>query len=318
MYWCFTILAHHDTVNRPGKLSANVRIVSSKATPAGIISQKSSEREPAAAVNSRADCLSALKQRLEKLPSIHSKDHSESLKMNRNLVIIAATAALASSFALAQTEQLETPEERLSYTIGMDIGQSLAGQDMPLDIDILMQGLRASYLGEETLLTQEEALAEREQFIQRRQQQLAEERGEEARINAEEGEAFLAANADKEGVMVTDSGLQYRVITEGEGASPDADDRVTVHYRGKLINGVEFDSSYARGEPATFGLNQVIPGWTEGVQLMKEGAKYEFFVPSELAYGEQGRPGPIGPNATLIFEVELLEVVANPAADSSD
>ncbi|MBL36913.1 MAG: hypothetical protein CMP07_00735 [Xanthomonadales bacterium] len=238
--------------------------------------------------------------------------------MNRNLVIIAATAALASSFALAQTEQLETPEERLSYTIGMDIGQSLAGQDMPLDIDILMQGLRASYLGEETLLTQEEALAEREQFIQRRQQQLAEERGEEARINAEEGEAFLAANADKEGVMVTDSGLQYRVITEGEGASPDADDRVTVHYRGKLINGVEFDSSYARGEPATFGLNQVIPGWTEGVQLMKEGAKYEFFVPSELAYGEQGRPGPIGPNATLIFEVELLEVVANPAADSSD
>lgn len=238
--------------------------------------------------------------------------------MNRNLVIIAATAALASGFALAQIEELETPEERLSYTIGMDIGQSLAGQDMPLDIDILMQGLRASYLGEETLLTQEEALAEREQFIQQRQQQLAEERGEEARINAEEGEAFLAANAQKEGVTVTDSGLQYRVITEGEGASPDADDRVTVHYRGKLINGVEFDSSYARGEPATFGLNQVIPGWTEGVQLMKEGAKYEFFVPSDLAYGEQGRPGPIGPNSTLIFEVELLEVVTSPAADSSD
>lgn len=238
--------------------------------------------------------------------------------MNRNLVIIAATAALASSFALAQTEELETPEERLSYTIGMDIGQSLSGQDMPLDIDILMQGLRASFLGEETLLTQEEALAEREQFIQRRQQQLAKERGEEARVNAEEGEAFLAANAEKEGVIVTDSGLQYRVITEGEGASPDADDRVTVHYRGKLINGVEFDSSYARDEPATFGLNQVIPGWTEGVQLMKEGAKYEFFVPSELAYGEQGRPGPIGPNATLIFEVELIEVAASPAADSAD
>lgn len=238
--------------------------------------------------------------------------------MNRNLVIIAATAALANSFALAQTTELETPEDRLSYTIGMDIGQSLAGQDMPLDIDILMQGLRASYLGEETLLTQEEALAEREQFIQRRQQQLAEERGEEARINAEEGEAFLAANAEKEGVVVTDSGLQYRVITEGEGASPDADDRVTVHYRGKLINGVEFDSSYARGEPATFGLNQVIPGWTEGVQLMQEGAKYEFFVPSELAYGEQGRPGPIGPNSTLIFEVELLEVVPSPAAESVD
>lgn len=237
--------------------------------------------------------------------------------MNRNLVIIAA-AALASSFALAQNDELETPEDRLSYTIGMDIGQSLAGQDMPLDIDILMQGLRASYLGEETLLTQEEALAEREQFIQQRQQQLAEERNEEARINAEEGEAFLAANADKEGVMVTDSGLQYRVMNEGEGASPDADDRVTVHYRGKLINGVEFDSSYARGEPASFGLNQVIPGWTEGLQLMSEGAKYEFFVPSDLAYGEQGRPGPIGPNSTLIFEVELLEVVPSPSAESAD
>ena len=238
--------------------------------------------------------------------------------MNRNLVIVAATAALASGLTLAQTNELETPEDRLSYTIGMDIGQSLSGQDMPLDIDILMQGLRASFLGEETLLTQEEALAEREQFIQRRQQQLAEERGEEARINAEEGEAFLAANAEKEGVTVTDSGLQYRVITEGEGASPDADDRVTVHYRGKLINGVEFDSSYARGEPATFGLNQVIPGWTEGVALMKEGGKYEFFVPSELAYGEQGRPGPIGPNSTLIFEVELLEVVPSPATESAD
>lgn len=233
--------------------------------------------------------------------------------MNRNFVIIAASAALASGFALAQTDELETPEDRLSYTIGMDIGQSLAGQDMPLDIDILVQGLRASYLGEETLLTQEEALAEREQFIEQRQQRLAEQRNEDARINREEGEAFLAANAEKEGINVTDSGLQYRVITEGEGASPDADDRVTVHYRGKLINGVEFDSSYSRGEPATFGLNQVIPGWTEGVQLMQEGAKYEFFVPSDLAYGEQGRPGPIGPNSTLIFEVELLEVQPSPA-----
>jgi len=233
--------------------------------------------------------------------------------MNRNLVIIAAVTALAGGHVSAQTEDLETPEERLSYTIGMDIGQSLSGQDMPLDIDILVQGLRASFLGEETLLTREEALAEREQFIQQRQQQLAEERTQEASINAQEGEAFLAANAEKDGVVVTESGLQYRVITEGEGASPDADDRVTVHYRGKLINGVEFDSSYARGEPATFGLNQVIPGWTEGVQLMTEGAKYELFVPSELAYGEQGRPGPIGPNSTLIFEIELLEVVASPA-----
>lgn len=239
--------------------------------------------------------------------------------MNRKLVIIAASAALASGTLLAQNNELETPEERLSYTIGMDIGESLAGQDMPLDIDIVIQGLRDSFLGEETLLTQEEKQAEREKFIQQRQEQLQQQRSEEARINLEEGQAFLAANAEKEGVTTTESGLQYRVIAEGDGERPDADDRVTVHYRGKLINGVEFDSSYSRGEPATFGLNQVIPGWTEGVQLMREGAKYELFVPSDLAYGEQGRPGPIGPNSTLIFEIELLEVSPQPAeSDAAD
>jgi FKBP-type peptidyl-prolyl cis-trans isomerase FkpA/FKBP-type peptidyl-prolyl cis-trans isomerase FklB len=231
------------------------------------------------------------------------------------MMTAAACAVLASTAVPAQDEvsELETPEQRLSYTIGMDIGQSLAGQDMPLDIDILMQGLRDSYLGDETLLTQEEARSEREQFIQQRQQRLAEQRAEEAQVNLEEGQAFLAANADKEGVNVTDSGLQYRVLEQGDGPRPDADDRVTVHYRGKLINGVEFDSSYAREEPATFGLDQVIPGWTEGLQLMREGGRYEFFIPSDLAYGEQGRPGPIGPNSTLIFEVELLEV--QPSGD---
>lgn len=232
--------------------------------------------------------------------------------MNRQVATFALAASLAASTAFAQDTALETPEQRLSYTIGMDIGQSLSDQDMPLDIEILMQGLRDSYLGEETLLTQEEALAEREKFIQQRQQSLAEQRAEDARINLEEGQAFLAANADKPGVEVTESGLQYRVIEEGEGASPGANDRVTVHYRGRLISGVEFDSSYARDEPATFGLGQVIPGWTEGLQLMQEGAKYEFFIPSDLAYGEQGRPGPIGPNSTLIFEVELIEVQPAP------
>lgn len=238
--------------------------------------------------------------------------------MNRNLVITAAAAALFASTLAAQNDELETPEERLSYTIGMDIGESLAGQDMPLDIDIVIQGLRDSFLGEETLLTQEEKQAEREKFIQQRQQQLQQQRAEEAAINLEEGQAFLAANAEKQGVTTTESGLQYRVVEEGDGESPDADDQVTVHYRGKLINGVEFDSSYSRDEPATFALNQVIPGWTEGVQLMREGATYELFVPSDLAYGEQGRPGPIGPNSTLIFEIELLEVSPQPEAGSGE
>lgn len=218
---------------------------------------------------------------------------------------------LGSVPVMAQIERLETEEERLSYTIGMDIGQSLSGQDMPLDIEILIQGLRASYLGEETLLTSEEALDERQRYIQARQQQLNAQRAEDARINQEEGEAFLAANAEREGVVVTESGLQYRVLEPGSGAQPGPDDRVTVHYRGKLINGVEFDSSYARGEPASFPLGNVIPGWTEALQLMREGATYELYIPADLAYGEQGRPGPIGPNSTLIFEVELIEIDAS-------
>jgi len=129
-----------------------------------------------------------------------------------------------------------------------------------------------------------------------------------AEKNQKEGAAFLAANAKKAGVKSTPSGLQYLVIKEGAGKKPTAADAVTVHYRGTLINGSEFDSSYKRNQPATFPLNQVIKGWTEGVQLMKEGGKYRFFIPSELAYGSRGAGGLIGPNATLIFEVELISV----------
>lgn len=221
---------------------------------------------------------------------------------------IIAGGMLAATLAIpAVAQELETPEERLSYTIGMDIGRSLSEQDMDIDIDLLVDALRATYAGEETLMTQEEALAEREAFMEQRQQEMQAEQQEAAARNLEEGQAFLAENREKEGVMETDSGLQYRVIEEGDGASPEASDQVTVHYRGTLIDGTEFDSSRARGEPASFALDQVIPGWTEGVQLMKEGATYEFFIPAELGYGEQAPPS-IGPNSTLIFEVELLEV----------
>jgi FKBP-type peptidyl-prolyl cis-trans isomerase FkpA/FKBP-type peptidyl-prolyl cis-trans isomerase FklB len=230
--------------------------------------------------------------------------------MSKNrLFAVALAATVAAAPALAQ--ELESDMDRLSYTVGMDIGNSLSEQGMDLDLDLLIDALRASYNGEETLLTREEALAERDKFMQRRQQELAEQRNLDAQRNLEEGQAFLAQNAERDEVTVTESGLQYRVMTEGDGASPQATDQVTVHYRGTLLNGTEFDSSYARGELATFALNQVIPGWTEGVQLMQEGAKYEFFIPADLAYGEQGRPGPIGPNATLIFEVELIEVAGS-------
>jgi len=232
---------------------------------------------------------------------------------NTRLLAVALAASVAAAPAFAQ--ELESDMDRLSYTVGMDIGNSLADQGLELDLDLLVEALRASFNGEETLLSREEALAERDRFMQRRQQELAEQRDVDAQRNLEEGQAFLAQNAEREDVTVTESGLQYRVMTEGDGANPEATDQVTVHYRGTLLNGTEFDSSYARDEPATFALNQVIPGWTEGVQLMQEGAKYEFFIPADLAYGEQGRPGPIGPNATLIFEVELIEVAGSEGSE---
>lgn len=142
----------------------------------------------------------------------------------------------------------------------------------------------------------------------RLQEQAVKKHDEEAQANLDKGEAFLAENAKKDGVMTTDSGLQYEVMTAGEGDNPTAQDKVTVNYKGTLIDGTVFDSSYDRGEPVTFPLSNVIKGWTEGVQLMKPGAKYKFFIPSELAYGERGAGGRIGPNEALVFEVELLEV----------
>ncbi|MGY6630230.1 MAG: FKBP-type peptidyl-prolyl cis-trans isomerase [Wenzhouxiangella sp.] len=222
--------------------------------------------------------------------------------------LLAAAIVAGSVSVSAMGNELQTPEERLSYTIGMDVANMMADQGLDIDLDVFFAGFRAQFLGEETLLTQEEADAERTAYIQRRQQELEAERGQEAARNLEAGQAFLAENRSRDGVTETASGLQYRVIEEGQGRSPQATDRVTVHYRGTLIDGTEFDSSYARGEPATFPLNGVIPGWTEGVQLMSEGATFEFFIPADLAYGSQGRPGPIGPNSTLIFQVELIEV----------
>ena len=224
---------------------------------------------------------------------------------------LATLVGLSVAIAPAMAQELESPEDRLSYTIGMDIGQSLSEQDMNLNVELLVAGMQAAYAGEETLMTQEEALAEREAFMQRRQAEMQQAMAEEAEANIAAGEAFMADNAQKEGVQVTDSGLQYRVIEPGDGAQPAASDRVTVHYRGSLIDGTVFDSSYDRGEPATFALNQVIPGWTEGVQLMSEGATYEFVIPAELAYGAEGRPGAIGPNSTLVFDVELIAVEAS-------
>ncbi len=216
-----------------------------------------------------------------------------------------ATATLLGGNAAAA--ELETEAQKLGYIIGMDIGTSLKEQGSSLDLDSLFDAIRTTYNGETPALTPEEAASIRESFIAKRRAEAESERKALAGANAKEGDAFLLENRMKEGVQVTDSGLQYKVLEMGEGPKPAATDKVRVHYKGTLLNGEEFDSSYARGEPISFALDQVIPGWTEGVQLMPVGSKFMFYIPPALAYGEAGG-GPIGPNATLVFQVELLGI----------
>jgi FKBP-type peptidyl-prolyl cis-trans isomerase len=218
---------------------------------------------------------------------------------------VLVAAVLMSGQALAV--ELETEAQKIGYIIGMDVGQSLKQQGADIDIDALLAAVKATYNGEELAMTPEEAATIREEYIAARRAEAEAAQKNAAAANAAEGDKFLLENAQKDGVQVTESGLQYQVMTMGDGARPAATDTVTVHYRGTLLDGTEFDSSYSRNQEATFGLNQVIPGWTEGLQLMPVGSKFKFFIPSGLAYGANGPPS-IGPNATLIFEVELLGI----------
>lgn len=192
--------------------------------------------------------------------------------------------------------------DKLSYAWGLAMGRQLKGMGVSnLDADTFRNGVMNAFDGTEPAIPVEEA----QKLINDYLQELQDKAEKVARAG---GEQFLAENGKKENVKTTASGLQYVVEKEGTGAQPTAEDEVTVHYTGKLLNGQVFDSSVNRGEPATFPLNRVIPGWTEGVQLMKEGAKYTFFIPSDLAYGPQGVPGAIPPHSTLIFDVELIKV----------
>ena len=203
---------------------------------------------------------------------------------------------------------LETTEQRLSYGIAYGLGERLKADGVPLDVDAFSLGLEHAFSGAEQLLTQEE-IGQEMQAYQESQTASRQAKAEEAAAtNTSAGATFLAKNATAEGVVVLESGLQYRVITEGDGPRPAVDDTVEVHYRGTLIDGTEFDSSYSRNSTVSFALNQVIPGWTEGLQLMPTGSKWELFIPSELAYGAGGAGPIIGPNAALIFEVELLQI----------
>jgi FKBP-type peptidyl-prolyl cis-trans isomerase FklB len=192
--------------------------------------------------------------------------------------------------------------------MGLDIGRMLKMQGVDVDLELATRGLKDAYTGNQALLTDEEMQEVltnfKKEFIAK-QQELAKQQGEK---NKREGEIFFETNKKKEGVQTLPSGLQYKVLKAGAGKKPTATDTVTVHYRGTLIDGKEFDSSYRRGKPATFPVNGVIPGWTEALPLMEEGAKWELFIPSNLAYGERGAGRDIGPNATLIFEVELISI----------
>jgi len=229
-----------------------------------------------------------------------------------------AAATPAQSAAPATTQQapapkakeipeLPTQKEKFSYALGMNIGSNLHRQSVPVDPDILLRGLKDTLAGNPTLLSEDEeraVLTEMQNDIRKQMQEKLKAQGD---ANKKEGEAFLAANKSKEGVVTLPSGLQYKILQAGSGPKPTTSDSVTVNYRGTLINGTEFDSSYKRGQPATFPVTGVIKGWTEALQLMPVGSKWQLFIPSDLAYGERG-PSEIGPDSTLIFEVELLKI----------
>jgi len=200
-----------------------------------------------------------------------------------------------------KTDSMMNEKDSLSYALGILMGGSLEGQGFDLNHSTFGAAFEAAVEGNELKMTKEDANA----LVQGYQQKQAMAAAEE---NIQKGKDYLVENAKRPEVTTTASGLQYEVLKEGTGQQPLATDQVTVHYTGKLLDGKVFDSSVERGEPATFGLNQVIRGWTEGVQLMKEGAKYRFHIPSELAYGERGAGADIGPGATLVFDVELLSI----------
>jgi FKBP-type peptidyl-prolyl cis-trans isomerase FklB len=225
------------------------------------------------------------------------------------LTLTAATSlALLSTVCAAGDElELKTENDKVNYSVGYQIGGDFKRQEVELNPEAVVKGIEDALSGAEPLMTPAEMqatlIALKKRIMQAQQQKMI----EAAADNLKAANAFLAENANKEGVTTLDSGLQYKVIASGNGKSPQKSDEVTVHYRGTLVDGSEFDSSHSRGKPATFGVGDVIPGWTEALQLMKEGGKWELYVPPKLGYGALGG-GKIPPNSALIFEVELISV----------
>ena len=215
---------------------------------------------------------------------------------------------LTIAVSVAGAQDLSSPEDKESYAVGVQLGNFVNNGIDILDLELVIQGIRDVCAEKDLPLDEAEVQAAFMQAQKKLQAAAQAKMAEAGAENKAEGQAWLAENATKEGVQTTASGLQYKVITEGTGASPTQADSVTTNYRGTLIDGTQFDSSYDRGEPATFPVTGVIAGWTEALQLMKVGGKWELYIPYDLAYGEQGRPPVIPPASTLIFEIELLEI----------
>ena len=209
--------------------------------------------------------------------------------------------------SVGEEKNFKDQKDKVSYIIGLDIGANLKKQAVDINPDVLLKGVKDALSGNKPSLTEQEinsTIAAFQKEMKEKQEEMMKKAGEK---NKKEGEVFLAGNKKKEGVVTLPSGLQYKVIKNGSGKKPKLTDTVTTNYKGTLIDGTEFDSSFKRGQPASFQVNGVIAGWTEALQRMEEGAKWQLFVPSQLAYGERGA-GPIGPHATLIFEIELISV----------
>lgn len=246
--------------------------------------------------------------------------------MKKQLLVSALTGVLVlagcNNTATSKTKETTTTiteqsseVQKVGYAIGFDMGQNLKDGADDMDLEAFYLGLKDAYANKEGALNQDQIQEVVRTYLERKQQEMMKKTEEKAANNKAAGEAFLAENAKKEGVKTTASGLQYKVIKEGTGNSPKATDTVVVHYEGKLIDGTVFDSSFERGEPISFPLNEVIAGWTEGLQLMKAGGEYELYVPSDLAYGETGNPS-IEPNSVLIFKIQLLDEEAAKQAQA--
>jgi FKBP-type peptidyl-prolyl cis-trans isomerase FklB len=228
--------------------------------------------------------------------------------MRHVIVIILSVGFLFTPSFADEKVELKDEKDKESYSLGYQFGQSFKEQGVEINLDIYASGIKDAFGGKEPKMSQEEIRATLTSLQQRLMASRQKELKEKGAKNLEDGKKFLAENKKKEGIKTLPSGLQYKVLTQGSGKMPKAEDTVTVNYKGTLIDGTEFDSSYKRGQPATFQVKGVIKGWTEALQLMKEGSKWQLFIPPELAYGVWGAGRDIGPNSTLIFEVELLSI----------